>query len=238
MGNNMTRKNKIARIAILTGSLLAAGAAVFLLWWEGRFLPGWITWENKEIAIIASAEDRNETANAHEAENGNKSENRNEADNQNEKENENGNVTDKQNGKESENRVCRLSLSRRRFSASYDEDPESLLFRTQKDWLVSDFLTGDIDKDGAREVLLLVWKHGSYGKHRPFWVERDTIRFSQHIFIYTLRDDILKPIWMSSALELSILEWELDEEGVLTITDLDGETSRWAWIRWGLKRVD
>ena len=189
----MTRKT-IVRTAISVCAVLAAGAVVFLLWWKGFFLPGWITWENKEAALASESEDGG--------------------------------------------RTYRLVLKHRQFVMEEIPSGLSVLLRTQGDWYVSDFLTGDIDRDGAPEVLLLVWKHGSYGKHRPFWVEHDTIQFSQHIFIYKLQNNILRPIWMSSALELCILEWELDDQAMLTIKDLDGKTSKWAWIWWGLTRVD
>lgn len=51
--------------------------------------------------------------------------------------------------------------------------------------LVQDALYADITGDGEEEWVLLVWKRGSFGKHRPTWVERDSWDFSQHVFLYT-----------------------------------------------------
>lgn len=42
------------------------------------------------------------------------------------------------------------------------------LWHTPWDWSVQDVLCDDINRDGKEELVLLVWKHGSYGKHLPF----------------------------------------------------------------------
>ena len=36
---------------------------------------------------------------------------------------------------------------------------------------VQDVLSCDIDYDGEDELMLLCWKIGRYGVHRPFWIE-------------------------------------------------------------------
>ena len=51
------------------------------------------------------------------------------------------------------------------------------LWHTPWDWSVQDVLCDDINRDGKEELVLLVWKHGSYGKHLPFWVKHNDIRF-------------------------------------------------------------
>ena len=42
----------------------------------------------------------------------------------------------------------------------------------------------DIDNDGQDELILLCWRIGKYGKSRPFWVERNEQKWSQHIAVY------------------------------------------------------
>ena len=137
---------------------------------------------------------------------------------------------------ENQQNVYNLQLSGRCMQISDSED--NLLWQTDSNVKVSDYLTGDIDHDGRPEILLLTWKRGSYGNHRPFWVEKDTWHFTQHIYIYELYKKSVRPVWMSSALEFNIREWVLNENGVLILTDPEGTDTRWAWISWGLKQID
>ncbi|MDO4302720.1 MAG: hypothetical protein Q4D94_02285, partial [Bacillota bacterium] len=48
---------------------------------------------------------------------------------------------------------------------------------------VQDVLSCDIDGDKEDELLLLCWKRGRYGNHKPFWVDEDEKGWSQHIFV-------------------------------------------------------
>ena len=115
---------------------------------------------------------------------------------------------------------------------------EETLWHSEGGVRVSDYLIGDIDGDSNPEMLLLVWKQGSYGQHRPFWVSEDTAKYTQHIYIYSIRKDLIKPVWMSSELEMKIKDWSLDKSGHLHITDTDGISTVWGWVSWGLMRLD
>lgn len=112
-------------------------------------------------------------------------------------------------------------------------DQTELIWKTSADWQVQDVLVMDIDRDQQEELVLLVWKHGSYGRHLPIWEEKNDIRLEQHIFIYRLQKntkyedeediraqdetaaegksgeqntntDVMKPVWMSSSLGKNI----------------------------------
>ena len=124
------------------------------------------------------------------------------------------------------------------------EIPGGLRDKLDSSWLVQDALCFDIDGDGAEDRILLVWKRGSYGKYMPTWVSHNDRGFSQHIFIYSLREDGWHPIWMSSAIGMKAASFE---EGIvipgtdrisLDIKDSDGDVSRWGWLTWGLTRVE
>lgn len=128
-----------------------------------------------------------------------------------------------------------LRVKGRRLSVS---DAVGRGWQSGGDWLVQDALVGDINHDGVPELILLVWKRGSYGSQRPFWVERDEWDFSQHIFIYQWRDGRPKALWMSSRLPLSVAAFFLDAKGTLTVVTPEGETSRWVWLSWGLVEDD
>ena len=105
-------------------------------------------------------------------------------------------------------------------------------------WLAESALCGDVDGDGQNELALLVWKRGSYGASRPFWVERDEPVYSQHIFLFRWDGGGPKPFWMSSALRPQVAEWSLEADGTLAILTREGEDTRWRWVTWGLERVD
>lgn len=111
-------------------------------------------------------------------------------------------------------------------------DQTELIWKTSADWQVQDVLVMDIDRDQQEELVLLVWKHGSYGRHLPIWEEKNDIRLEQHIFIYRLQKNtkyedeediraqdetaeendrgnndrvgVMKPVWMSSSLGKNI----------------------------------
>ena len=125
-----------------------------------------------------------------------------------------------------------------------EDIPAGLLKRLDKAWLLQDALCFDIDGDGREDEILLVWKKGSYGSHRPTWVTQDESGLSQHIFIYSLQSDGWHPIWMSSKLEVKAAHAEAGEEIAgtgrksLDITSPEGEVSRWGWLSWGLQRVE
>ena len=106
------------------------------------------------------------------------------------------------------------------------------------EWLVQDVAVGDIDRDGAPELVSLVWKQGSFGEHRPFWVENDSPDFSQHVFIHRYAEGALQPVWMSSALGIEVRSMSLDERMRLHLVAPDGSATTWAWESWGLTLVE
>ena len=67
-------------------------------------------------------------------------------------------------------------------------DQSEHIWKTPADWQVQDVLVMDIDRDQQEELVLLVWKHGSYGRHLPVWEKKNDIRLEQHIFIYRLQE--------------------------------------------------
>ncbi len=125
-----------------------------------------------------------------------------------------------------------------------EEIPAGLTERLDKSWLIQDALCFDIDGDGEDDEILLVWKRGSYGEHRPTWVTKDEDDLSQHIFIYSKRSDGWHPVWMSSKLGIDVSCAETGEEIAgtgrksLDLISPKGEVSRWGWLSWGLQRVD
>ena len=127
-----------------------------------------------------------------------------------------------------------LKLSSRKFTVSRDDRK---VYQSDPKVMVSDFIVGDIDHDGVRELLLLVWKKGSFGKYKPFWLEKDEEEYSEHLFIYDLdpeREDLLDPIWMSSKMGFPAAKLWMDEQDDLWLEDKAGSRTCWRWESWGL----
>lgn len=115
------------------------------------------------------------------------------------------------------------------------------MWSSPKGMRVQDVLSCDIDRDGNRELLLLGWKIGRYGKHRPFWVKRDESQWSQHIFVYSCSDGTIRQKWASSYIGLDVLWMEAKDSGAavqLLLTDRDGAQSGWIWDSWGFTRLE
>lgn len=101
-------------------------------------------------------------------------------------------------------------------------------------------LVKDIDRDGADELILLVWKHGSYGDRMPFWEEKNDKELHQHIFIYKYdpkKENKVRPLWMSSQILYEIESISSGKDSFLDVTDHEGTTRTWIWQDFGLKLV-
>ena len=118
-----------------------------------------------------------------------------------------------------------------------DKD-NTVLWTSPKDILVQDFLWCDINHDNKAELLILCWRIGRYGNAKPYWVENDEHTWSQHIYIYELRDDEeIHPIWMASDIGMDVKDWSFDDIDRLVITETSGRRTSWDWVSWGLSLV-
>lgn len=124
-----------------------------------------------------------------------------------------------------------------RFAATNPEQQASA-FASEPGWRVQDFLVGDLDRDGAAELLLLLWRRGHYGPSRPFWVSQNDYAYSQHLFIYKQKGNTVQPVWMSSSLNPRIRSWSMTGQGNLEILTSAGEDTLWGWGSWGIERLD
>lgn len=127
---------------------------------------------------------------------------------------------------------------------------DAIIFETDSDIIVQDAMLIDIDKAENEELVILCWKRGHFGEHRPFWVTEDTRKWIQHIYIYTIRNKnkremmkdssnpdalIVRPKWMASDIGMDVEKME-KEGRFIKITDTSGEESLWYWDSWGLTR--
>lgn len=131
---------------------------------------------------------------------------------------------------------------------------ERLLWESSPDWNVKQILLADADNDGCEELLMVLWKHGSYGDTQPFWLEQDNQSYSCHLFMYRLQAGRMKAAWCSSALDLPIqkicVRLNSAQEIVLEIQEGSAvsllhplnrlffpQSGTWQWQGWGFSRV-
>ena len=114
-------------------------------------------------------------------------------------------------------------------------------FVSKKDFKVQDVLVTDIDRDGDKEMIVLLWKHGLYGKHRPFWIEKDEKNYSQHVFIYDV-DEVgnVSEKWCASDMGIVARRIRLMDknDSIFLMEDKDKNCTLWMWDSWGVKTVD
>lgn len=114
---------------------------------------------------------------------------------------------------------------------------DGLLWQSDDGVLVQDLLLCDIDHDKEDELLLLCWRRGRYGDYRPFWVRRNDMGWSQHIFIYDKTQSGFHPIWMASDIRGDAASWYFSRASRLVITSPDGTQAAWDWRSWGLEKI-
>lgn len=116
------------------------------------------------------------------------------------------------------------------------------VWNSPKDVKVQAALSCDIDNDGTDELVLLCWKIGRYGSHRPFWIERDERKWSQHIFVYEYENGTIKAKWMASDIGQDVMRMAESGEKApfnrLLLTAPDGKVSCFKWDFWGFTREE
>ena len=201
---------KIISVFIVAAAL--AAAAVSFAWHKGAFLPGWISWQEKEEIYALSEMDTENTDDFKQ----------------------NTDKTIAQN-RYTENDQLKFILKNKRLELEKDN---TILWTSPKDILVQDFLWCDINHDDKAELLILCWRIGRYGNAKPYWVEKDEHAWSQHIYIYELRDnEEIHPLWMASDIGMDVKGWSFDDKERLIITETSGRRTAWDWVSWGLSLV-
>jgi hypothetical protein len=118
------------------------------------------------------------------------------------------------------------------------------IWQSPQYWWVDDFFIGDANNDGMSDLNLLIWKAGSFGSRRPFWITRDDTSIKSHLFIFKMFEGSFKPIWQSSNLDRpnygSVLaDINGDGKNELVVSEgnytIPGErrVSVWQWNGWG-----
>ncbi|MBD5550594.1 MAG: hypothetical protein HDQ96_05370 [Lachnospiraceae bacterium] len=88
-----------------------------------------------------------------------------------------------------------ISLTKKTVHITYEKEN---IWDSPEDVKVQQILSCDIDRDDCDELIVLCWKRGRFGEHKPFWIENDEKTWSQHIFVYEYAGNAIRPKWMSS----------------------------------------
>ena len=133
----------------------------------------------------------------------------------------------------------------------YEND--RLIWQSSKEWNIKQICLADADNDQQTELLMLLWKHGSFGPSKPFWLKGPDNEYSCHLFMYRLVSGRLKEVWCSSALVHPIIEMkveDVDRDGLNKLIVIEGPPAGFAyqlrqlfhrreitliWDNWGFK---
>ncbi|NPV92856.1 MAG: hypothetical protein HPY50_18980 [Firmicutes bacterium] len=120
---------------------------------------------------------------------------------------------------------------------------EKEIWRSPPEWEVTGFKLADATNDGQGDLLLVLWKSGSFGQHKPFWFKGEDDQYSNHLFVYNLAKGKLHPVWCSSALdqpiiELSVADVDQDGRNELVVLGEEGALTTWRWRDWGFHQVE
>lgn len=132
---------------------------------------------------------------------------------------------------------------------------DRLLWETPAAWNIQSCLIADADNDGQEELLLVLWKKGSFGSSKPMWQQGPDDEYSNHLFLYRLAGGKMKPAWCSSALVHPIIKLEvldLNQDGKNELKILQGplagrgynlrqifsrQSTSWVWQGWGFYQM-
>lgn len=123
-------------------------------------------------------------------------------------------------------------------------------FSVHPDWSIKQKIIADFNNDGKNDLAISLWKTGNYGPSKPFWVEKNDDSRKMHLFIYTIKNGKLSPLWQSSNLpkiniKIAVKDFDNDGKNELLTLECDyGEKqqcagayslSLWQWSGWGFE---
>jgi hypothetical protein len=121
------------------------------------------------------------------------------------------------------------------------------IWQSQNDWWIDDFALADSNNDGIIDINLSLWKPGSFGTSKPFWIKENDLSVKNHFFILNFSDGAIKQVWGSSNLAKPNCEFKIadvDNNGKNDLVVIEGDYSQktkgagnyiavWKWNDWG-----
>ncbi len=122
-----------------------------------------------------------------------------------------------------------------------------ILWQSQSDWWIDDFVIADSNNDGVPDINLSVWRPGNFGTSKPFWIKENDMSIKNHFFVFDLVGDKMKPIWQSSNLGVPNCGFtfaDIDGDGNNDLVTIEGDYLQmpeckgnyfavWKWNGWG-----
>lgn len=124
---------------------------------------------------------------------------------------------------------------------------EKMIWQSPSDWWIDDFAFADSNNDGVVDINLSLWKSGSFGTSKPFWVKENDMSVKNHFFVLDFNGGTIKQVWGSSNLaepncEFKIADVDNDRNNDLVV--IEGDYSQkpkwdgnyiavWKWNDWG-----
>jgi len=124
---------------------------------------------------------------------------------------------------------------------------QQIIWGTPAEWEIEQILLADADNDGSEELLMVLWKYGSFGDVKPFWEEQEDRAYSCHLFMYRLQAGRMRAVWCSSAIDPPITEISAITDSAQKVSLEIKERSQfpypatcttWQWQDWGFARID
>lgn len=133
---------------------------------------------------------------------------------------------------------------------------EQDLWQSPGDWCIDNFALGDVNNDGTVNLVITLWKTGSFGTVKPFWETAEDVGYKNHLFVYRLKDKVMKQVWCSSALDYPIVSFtiqDIDNDNLFELVVEEGQyrkitgerytldtfarvrTTVWRWDEWGFR---
>ena len=124
---------------------------------------------------------------------------------------------------------------------------EKMIWQSPSDWWIDDFILADSNNDGVVDINLSLWKSGSFGSSKPFWVKENDMSVKNHFFVLDFSGDAIKQVWGSSNLAEPNCEFKIadvDNDGKNDLVVIEGDYSQnlkcvgnyiavWKWNDWG-----
>jgi len=133
-----------------------------------------------------------------------------------------------------------------------------LLWQSPPDWHIENVVLGDANNDGVDNIVMTLWKTGSFGPVKPFWYPNEDVSYKNHLFVYQLKDKGMKQVWCSSDLDHPIVSFtirDMDKDNLMELVVEEGQyqklaghrytldkssqlrTTVWRWDEWGFSAV-
>ncbi len=121
-------------------------------------------------------------------------------------------ITD--NGDLNQNGIVEEYILEKQELTVYEDN--KLIWKSPKEYNIDSFALADVNNDGNINLVISLWKYGSFGNAKPFWQQAEQDQeYKNHLFIYSLSEKGFKQVWCSSNLVRPIVEF--------SITDINGD---------------